>query len=148
MSYLSNITSGVARGMTGWSSNGHKSRQYIADTTAARGLGWASIAIGLTEMLMPKQVEQWLGVGNGKNTGILRVLGAREIGHGIDILTHDDPTPGVWSRVAGDVLDSVLLGVAGTKTRNPGGYATITAMVMAIGVADLLVAKRLSSHDD
>jgi hypothetical protein len=148
MNYLSNITSGVARGMRNLSSNGHTSKQHSADVTAARGLGWASIAIGLTEMLMPKQVEQWLGVGNGKNTAILRVLGAREIAQGIDILSHDDPTPGVWARVAGDALDSVVLGIAGRKTRNPGGYATITAMVMAIGALDLIFAKRLSSYDD
>src|SRR3954465_4663931 len=149
MNYLSNITSGVARSMMGSSSsNGHTSKQHSADVTAARGLGWASIAIGLTEMLMPKQVEQWLGVGNGKNTAILRVLGAREIAQGIDILSHDDPTPGVWARVAGDALDSVVLGIAGRKTRNPGGYATITAMVMAIGALDLIFAKRLSSYDD
>ena len=70
-----------------------------------------------------------MGVGNGQVTGILRVLGVREIMHGIDILAHKDPTPGVWSRVFGDLLDGVLLGAAATRTKKPGGLAAIFAAV-------------------
>jgi hypothetical protein len=116
----------------------------IDDTTAARGLGVASICIGLTEMLMPRQVEKWLGIRNGQNTGVLRVLGLREICHGVDLLSHDDPTPGVWSRIAGDALDGVLLGAAGVKTRNPAGFATVAAMVSGVVAADVLLGMRLS----
>ena len=60
-----------------------------------------------------------MGIGNGQNTGVLRVLGVREIMHGVNILSHRDPAPGVWSRVAGDVLDGVLLGVAATGPASP-----------------------------
>ena len=119
-------------------------RRAIVDQQAAECLGWTSIAIGLTEILAPKQLEKTMGVGNGQVTGILRVLGVREIMHGVDILAHKDPTPGVWSRVFGDVLDGVLLGAAATRTKNPGGLAAIFAAVTPVVVADLIFAPRLS----
>ena len=121
----------------------HTAREKT-DVAAGRALGWASIGIGLTEIAAPKQLERWMGIGNGQNTGILRACGVREIMQGVDILAHDDPTPGVWARVAGDVLDSAALGVAAMKTKKPFSFAVITGMVLAIGLADLLCAKRLS----
>src|SRR4051795_4468349 len=104
-------------------------RHAAVDQQAAQCLGWASIAVGLTEILAPKQLEKTMGVGNGQVTGILRVLGVREIMHGVDILAHNDPTPGVWSRVAGDLLDGVLLGFAAKRTRKPSGLMAVAAMV-------------------
>src|SRR6059058_805656 len=69
------------------------------DLQVARTLGWVSLAIGLTELIAPKKIEQTMGLRNGQNTGILRMLGIREIMHGVDILAHRDPTPGLWARV-------------------------------------------------
>jgi len=91
----------------------------MTDIQKARGLGYASLAIGATEIAAPRQLERMMGIGNGQNTGILRVLGVREILHGIDILTHDDPLPGVAGRCAGDVLDSAVLAAAAKETRKP-----------------------------
>jgi hypothetical protein len=116
------------------------------DTIAARTLGLISIGIGLTEICCPRRLEKTMGINNGQTTGIFRVLGIREICHGIDILSHPDPAPGVWSRVFGDVLDGALLGIAGAKTRKPGGFAAIAAMVLPVVVADLIFAKRLSAQ--
>jgi hypothetical protein len=113
----------------------------------ARMLGWASLALGASELLFPRQIENnCLGISNGQNTGILRVQGIREIAQGIDILSHRDPTPGMWARVAGDVLDTVLLGAAGMKTRKPVNFGATAAAIMAIGVADVLCASRLSAR--
>jgi hypothetical protein len=74
----------------------------------------------------------------------------REVMHGVSLLTETEPSAqlkvGMWSRVAGDVLDSALLGAAGMKTRRPLSFALITASVMAIGAMDLLVAQRLQRH--
>ncbi len=120
------------------------SHRAAVDQHAAQCLGWASIVVGLTEILAPKHLEKTMGVGNGQVTGILRVLGVREIMHGVDILAHKDPTPGVWSRVLGDLLDSVLLGAAATRTKKPGGLAAIFAAVTPLVVADLIFAPRLS----
>lgn len=95
-----------------------QSRREETDLAVARGLGWASIGIGLTEILAPGQVEKMLGIGNGQHTRVLRAMGVREIAQGIDILAHEDPTPGVWARVAGDMLDNALLAVAAKRSRN------------------------------
>ena len=119
-------------------------RRAAVDQQAAQCLGWTSIAIGLTEILAPRQLEKTMGVGNGQTTGILRVLGVREIVHGIDILAHKDPTPGIWSRMFGDLLDGALLGAAATRTKNPGGLAAIFAAVTPVVIADLIFASRLS----
>lgn len=113
----------------------------------ARGLGWVSIAIGLTEILMPRQLEKTMGVRNGQATGILRVLGVREICHGIDILSHRDPGPAIKARVAGDLLDGALLAVAGTKSRRPGGFLAICAMVLPVVILDLIYARRCEDEE-
>jgi hypothetical protein len=116
------------------------------DVAAARALGWASIGIGLTEILAPRQLEEAMGIDeDDTNTTVLRALGVREVAHGIDCLTRRDPTYAVWGRVAGDVLDTALLGVVGAKTRRPGAFAAIAAGVMAIGIADVVVALRLTA---
>jgi len=121
-----------------------RSQRATVDQQAAQCLGWTSIAIGLTEIVAPKKLEKTMGIGNGQTSGILRVLGVREIMHGIDLLAHEDPTPGMWARVFGDVLDSVLLGAAATRTKNPGGLAAIFAAVLPVVIADMIFAPRLS----
>lgn len=118
----------------------------MKDIEAARDLGWLSIGIGLVELFATKPVEKLMGLDNHQNSGILRTMGVREILHGVDILSHKDPTPGVWSRVAGDVLDTALLGVAAMKTKSPSRFAIVAGVVMAIGVADMLIATKLSAR--
>ncbi|HYO26159.1 MAG TPA: hypothetical protein VEQ85_14560 [Lacipirellulaceae bacterium] len=115
----------------------------------ARALGWASIGIGVAELASPERVEHMLGIDHqGSHAGILRVLGVRELMHGIGILTaapdNGQLTTGIWSRVAGDALDTALLGLAATKTKRPGSFAVVAAMVTAIGVADLYYAIKAS----
>src|SRR4051794_25347300 len=80
-------------------SNGHD-----RITTAARGLGWASIAIGLAEIALPRQIESALGLEDRPQyRGILRVLGIRELCHALGILADrsadSKQTVGVWARV-------------------------------------------------
>lgn len=118
-------------------------QQQTLEEKSARSLGYASIGIGLAELAAPRRLERFMGIGNAQNTGILRVLGAREVLHGVDILTHRDPGPGLWARVAGDALDVAVLGLAAKKTRRPAGLATALAMVLGIGALDLLLALAL-----
>jgi hypothetical protein len=123
-------------------------RQECA-SKGARALGWASIGIGLAELALPSRVEQMLGIEDESTyRGILRVLGVRELLHGISILTERDATPhlkaGIWSRVAGDALDTALLGVAATKTKQPGRFAAVASAVGLIGAADVIEALRVS----
>ena len=122
----------------------HHARES-ADVAAGRALGWVSLAIGLTELALPRKLEKTMGLddGTGQNAGAIRMLGLRELAHGFDILSHRDPTPGVWGRVVGDLIDGVFLGLAARKSRNPAGMAAIFALVMPVVLADLVLAKRL-----
>ena len=125
-------------------SNGHS-------TDNAQLLGWASIGIGLAEILAPEKVQAMLGIEDRPtHRGILRVLGVRELLHGVGILAsggrNRELIAGVWSRVAGDVLDSALLGIAGTKTKNPASFLAVAAAVAAIGMADVYYSLKVSQH--
>ena len=111
----------------------------------ARWLGWFSLGLGLTQLAAPRGVARMIGLrGNDGDRKAMIAIGVREIASGIGILTQDRPTPGVWSRVFGDLLDGVLLGVAATRTKNPGGLAAIFAAVTPVVLADLIFAPRLS----
>ena len=123
-------------------------RRSDPDTAGAKALDWTSLGIGVAEVAAPQQVASLLGIeDSAENQGILRVLGARELMHGAAILVDGDARKlraGVWARVAGDTLDCALLGVAATRTKRPASFALVTAMVTAVGVADLICALRLS----
>jgi hypothetical protein len=123
---------------------GSTSRDRLAfDRRAADKLGVASVAIGLTELLAPQHIQKAMGVGNDRaTTGVLRVLGVRELMHGIDLLTHKNPAPGLWARVVGDVLDSALLGLAATRTCKPLGLGVIFAAVVPVVLADVFFAPK------
>lgn len=113
------------------------------DRKAADKLGITSVAIGLTELLAPQQIQKAMGVSNDRSTtGVLRVLGVRELMHGIDLLTHKNPAPGLWARVVGDVLDTALLGLAATRTRKPLGLAAVFAAVVPVVLADVIFAPK------
>ena len=120
---------------------------------AARALGWASLAIAAAELIAPQHVENLLGLPHDKERqGAIRALGVRELGHGLNILGADDDEPNaqlasaVWARVAGDVLDTVCLAKAGQNTKAPGQFLAVSAMVAAIGIADLWCAAKLSGE--
>jgi hypothetical protein len=58
------------------------------DAQAAKGLGWASIGIGLAEIAAPGKVQELLGIeDSASHRGILRVLGVRELMHRFALLT-------------------------------------------------------------
>jgi uncharacterized membrane protein len=114
----------------------------------ARGLGWFSIGLGLAEVLAPGGVAKISGVSR-KNTGLIRLLGLREIAHGVGIFSQGRrPTEAVWSRVVGDALDLACLGAAfaSPKTKK-GRLAFATANVLAVTALDVLCAQQLSSSD-
>ena len=116
--------------------------ETLADT-GARGLGWASIGIGMAELAAPEQVENLLGLEDRPHhRGVVRALGVRELMHGFSLLTapprSEAMTASLWSRVAGDVLDTAVLAVAATKTKRPARFAAVAAVVMGIGLLDAL----------
>lgn len=78
----------------------------------------------------------------------MRAMGAREVLHGLAILGPNNPTVGVWSRMAGDALDTGLLvsALRGSRTQK-GRVAGALAAVLPIGVLDVWTAQRLRQRD-
>src|SRR6185312_9712384 len=114
-------------------------------TRLARGLGWFSIGLGLTELLAPRAIASISGVSN-KHTGLIRLYGLRELAAGVAIFSQKKPTEAVWSRVAGDALDLVSLGVACTAPDAKRGRITFaTANVAAVTALDVICAMQLSN---
>jgi uncharacterized membrane protein len=113
----------------------------------ARGLGCFSIGLGLAELLAPRSIAKISGVRG--NTGFIRVMGLREICHGIAIFAQGrKPAAAVWSRVAGDALDLAALGGAfASPESNKGRLAFATANVLAVTALDVICAQQLSSNN-
>jgi hypothetical protein len=125
--------------------------QRQVDTRAAHALGWASIGIGFAEIAAPRQVQHMLGLKDeATHRGVLRVMGLREVMHGLSILAEDRPnealTDALRMRVVGDVVDTAALGVAAAKTKNPASFLAVALSVFGIGIMDTVVATRLSRY--
>lgn len=112
----------------------------------AKGLGWFSVGLGLTELLAPQAIAKISGVSN-RHTGLIRLYGLREIASGVTIFAQKNPAAGMWSRVAGDMLDLASLGAAATSPNaNKGRVAFATANVLAVTALDVMCAKQLSTN--
>ncbi|HET7114765.1 MAG TPA: SRPBCC family protein [Pyrinomonadaceae bacterium] len=113
----------------------------------ARGLGWFSLGLGMTELLAPKFIARISGVSE-RRTGTIRLYGLREIASGIGIFSQKNPAPALWSRVAGDALDLTSLGFACTAPNAKRGRITFaTANVLAVTALDVFAARQLSSSN-
>jgi uncharacterized membrane protein len=112
-------------------------------TTLVKGLGGASLGLGLSEVLAPSKVATLAGIDeNSRTRPVIRALGLRECGHAVALLL--GPSKLVWTRVAGDALDLALLGAA-VANRGQGRRArgAMSAVALAgIGAADLYAALR------
>jgi hypothetical protein len=135
MTYIANI-SNIARskGDPKVLSSGPSSLD-ITDRLA-RGLGWFSIALGLTELLAPRALTRALGM-EGHET-LVRAYGMREIGAGIMTLSPDKGL-GLQSRVAGDALDIATL-LTALRADNPKRDNVAIALAMVLGVTLLDIA--------
>lgn len=130
--------------------NGERSGglKNLNEEELARGLGWFSIGLGLAEVLAPRGIAKISGV-RGKHTGFIRLLGMREIAHGVAIFMQGKrPATAVWARVAGDALDLACLGAAfASPDSNKGRVAFAAANVLAVSALDVICAQQLSSND-
>lgn len=113
--------------------------------TLAKGLGWFSIALGALELMAPRRVSRELGMHD--RSGLLGAYGAREIATGVGILASRNPTPWIWGRVAGDVLDAVsLIPAATTPSRKQGNAMASLAAVAGVLLLDAYCARQLSGQ--
>jgi len=111
----------------------------------ARGLGWLSLGIGLYQLLAPGKLTRQLGMQGSENC--MRACGARGVMSGIGALT-DNPTPAIWSRLGGDVIDLAVLTYAlkdEHNTKKENVYLALTA-VSILTALDCACAKGLSQR--
>jgi uncharacterized membrane protein len=121
-------------------SNGSRQPQQLA-----RALGWVSLGIGFSELLLPRRLGNAIGV--NAPPGLLRALGLREIASGVSILARQRPGPGALQmRVAGDAIDLGLLAAAWLAPRSERArLASATAAVVGVTALDVLASRRLSA---
>ena len=102
--------------------------------TLVKGLGGASLGLGLSEILAPAKVAAMAGIDEtDRSRPVIRALGLRECAHAAALLF--GPSKLVWTRVAGDALDLTLLGAALAKSSNgrrPRGTASAIARPVRI----------------
>jgi len=110
----------------------------------ARALGWFSIGLGLAEVAAPRGIARLVGLQRDHRV-LIRLLGMREITHGIGILTQRPPVGAVWSRVGGDAIDLAFLGAALTSPyAKRGRIAAAMAAILGVTGLDILCARQLS----
>lgn len=113
----------------------------------ARGLGWFSIGLGLAEVVAPRGIAKVVGVrGDSGNRLLIRLLGLREIAHGVAILSQNGRSAAtVWSRVFGDAIDLACLGAAfASPDTSKGRLAFATANVLTVTALDVVCSQQLS----
>lgn len=128
--------------------------QRMADDALGTGgqglanfLGFFSLGLGLAEFVMPGVVAKVAGFNSGDGHRVLRAMGAREIAHGVSVLSSAQPDRQLWGRVAGDALDLALLGGALANGRNSRGRTlAATAAVLGVTVLDVLAARQISTQ--
>lgn len=120
-------------------------RSLTATDRVARGLGWFSIALGITELVAPGKLARALGLEGHER--LLRAYGGREIGAGIWALS-DTPAPAIWGRVAGDVVDLATLaaGLRGADEEQKRNAWIALAAVAGIALVDSLTAASLTAE--
>lgn len=134
------VQSGVASG---------ESTGTRAGLTLARGLALFSIGLGVAQVLVPDRVARLVGVpATDTARTVLRLMGAREIAHGVGILRSQRPGAWVGSRVAGDALDMGLLGgaLASGGASNPSRTIGALAAVAGTAAADVADTLQLRGH--
>src|SRR4051812_609575 len=132
--------------------------QRLADEDRGTGgesladfLGLFSVGLGLSQALMPGLLSRVVGIDHEdeRNRTMMRLLGLREISHGLALLSNQQPEKAAWSRVAGDALDLALLGGALANPENKRGRTLFaTANVLAVTALDVMCAKQLSKQPD
>jgi hypothetical protein len=120
-------------------------RSFTVTDQIARGLGWFSIGLGLTELVAPGKLARAFGLEGNEN--LIRAYGAREVGAGIWALS-DTPGPAIWSRVGGDLLDlgTLALGARNGDEQQRKNAGIAIAAVVGITLIDLFTAASLTKE--
>jgi uncharacterized membrane protein len=115
-------------------------------TWLARGLGVASLGLGLAEIIAPAGISRLCGIRRPVAARtILPLLGVRELGHAAGLLAARGPSRWVWTRVVGDAIDLSLLGRGLADGRGDRRrIAAATGAITAITALDVYAAIRVT----
>jgi hypothetical protein len=110
----------------------------------ARGLGWFSIGLGLTELFAASRMARTFGL-EGSET-LIRAFGVREIGAGMVTLSTERKI-GLWSRVVGDAMDLMtLLTALDSPPRQRANVKLAFLAVAGVTALDIIGALALSAQ--
>lgn len=112
----------------------------------ATGLGWFGIGLGLAELTAPRTIARLIGLDGAdasRTERVLRGFGLREIASGFGIVGSARPSPWLWSRVAGDLIDLAYLGSHYEGRRIvKSRVSAATVAVAAVTVLDVIASRR------
>jgi len=111
-----------------------------------RFLGWFSMGLGLTELFAGGALARNLGL-EGKG-GLMRLFGARELAAGFATLSVDKKA-GLYSRVAGDALDILVLVTALTEDslpRHKDNARLALLAVLGVTALDIIGARAVTAE--
>jgi len=106
-------------------------RLRMQESPLARGLGWLSVGLGAAALLAPRRTAQTVGLPDHGVT--VALVGTRELLTGVGLLSPTNPTPWLWGRVAGDVMDLALLAV-GARAGRPARRRALATIGVVGGV--------------
>lgn len=133
--------------MTGNSRPVHSQRTHDqGPQRLATALGWFGIGLGLAELTAPRTIARLIGIdGADASTTdrVLRGFGVRELASGFGIVGSARPSPWMWSRVAGDLMDLAYLGSQYERRRiAKSRVSAATVAVAAVTVLDVIASRR------
>lgn len=102
--------------------------------TIGRAIGTASIAFGITDIVLGSTFGRGIGAGERAGGLLFRTVGAREIATGVSGLVWPASSLPIWARFAADLVDLASLGVIIAKP-NPRRRMAVTAFAIVAGVA-------------
>jgi uncharacterized membrane protein len=121
------------------------------ETRLARGLGWFSIGLGVSQLVAPNIVARTIGIrANKRSRTAMFIVGLREIASGIGLLSTRKPASWARLRLGGDIIDLALLSSAFRTRRVTEDSARTTAAVTAVAgvmLIDMLAAARGEDQD-
>src|SRR4051794_13694439 len=80
-----------------WSAPESRDSGSPVDQGLVNFLGWFSVGLGLTEILMPRSFARFIGTkDDDADCAILRMFGLRELASGVGILTRPRPAGWLW----------------------------------------------------
>lgn len=113
-----------------------------------RAIGAASLAFGITDMLLGRRFGRGIGAGADMGGRLFQIVGAREVATGIaGLIAPASAAPVQW-RLAGDIFDLAALGYIAAPA-NPKRKMAFVALgiVAAVAAADLVAARALKGSN-